>query len=290
MRKKVVLNSPRLKEIRRKKHKSTRRKIIILLVLLFMLLLGFSFASRVPAFNIKNITVSGNKIIETEDILDVVQNEISGHYIWLFPKTNFLIYPKDKIKNELDNKFKRFKNLSIAVNNFKILEIKVSEYEGKYLYCGLSIPVLQSNLEDNKCYFIDNNGYIFDEAPYFSGNVYFKFYGDSNLNRDNPSGLYFMKDKFSKIIEFKNTIEKMNLKPTAFWVDENKEEGSFSLSGEPEIGSRIIFRMDGDYKKLAENLQAAISTEPLRTDLKSKISSLLYIDLRFGNKVYYKFQ
>ena len=288
MRKNVVLNSPRLLELKRKKHKSARKKMTIFLIILFLIFLGLSFASRIPAFNINNVSVSGNRIVESKDIENIIKSEISGHYLWLFPKTNFLIYPKHQILNELNNKFKRLKSISIGVDNFKSLNVSVSEYEGKYLWCGTLIPALRSNSEDNKCYFLDSDGYIFDEAPYFSGNVYFKFYGD--LNEENPTGSYFMKDKFTKIVEFKNTIEKMNLKPTAFWLDNNREEGSFSISSEPAMGPSIIFKIDSDYENMAENLQAAISTEPLHTDLLTKLPSLLYLDLRFGNKVYYKFK
>lgn len=286
--KQSFLNSPRLSQLYKKKQKKVKKKVIIFLIIFFVLILSISFALRIPAFNINNLIISGNKVIETKVIEDIVKNEISGHYLWLFPKTNFLIYPKYKIKKELNSKFKRFENLSIKVKDFKSLEVNVSEYEGKYLWCGVVVPILNSNI-NQKCYFLDDSGYIFDEAPYFSGNVFFKFYGDDIVNKENPLGSYFIKDKFVKIIEFKNTIEKMNLKPNALWLD-NDREANFSLSNEPMIGPRIIFKIDEDYQKLAENLQAAISTEPLQTELKTKLSSLLYIDLRFGNKVYYKFQ
>ena len=290
MRKRVVLNSPRLEVLRRKKHKSVRKKTTFLLIIIFLIIFGLSLSSRIGQLNINKITITGNKIIENKDIENVVKNEISGHYFWLFPKTNFLIYPKNKILSELNSKYKRLNNISININNFKTLEINVSEYEGKYLYCGLLIPPLRSNLNNNKCYFTDSDGYIFDEAPYFSGSVFFRLYGDASVNDKNPIGSYFMKNSFVKITEFKNTLEKINLKPTAFWVDDNRQEGNFSLSEETVIGPRIIFKIDSDYQKLAENLQAAISTKPLNTDIKTKLSTLLYLDLRFGNKVYYKFK
>ena len=290
IKKRVVLNSPRLLELRRKKHKSARKKKLFFLIIFLIIILGLSFASRINRLNIYKIKVDGNRIIETKDIENVAKNEIEGHYLWLFPKTNFLFYPKNKILSELKTKYKRLKDISIDVSNLRTLNIKVSEYEGKYLYCGLLIPTLRSNLNDNKCYFIDSDGYIFDEAPYFSGDVYFRFYGDASINDKNPPGLYFMKDNFTKIIEFKNTLEKINLKPTAFWIDDNRNEGNFSLSGDTGIGPHIIFKIDSDYQKLAENLQAAISVKPLSSDIKTKLSSLLYLDLRFGNKVYYKFQ
>ena len=55
-------------------------------------------------------------------------------------------------------------------------------------------------------------------------------------------------------------------------------------------GPEIIFKTDADFQKIAENLEAALTTEPLLSKFKNNYSSLLYIDLRFGNKVYYKFQ
>ena len=261
-----------------------------LLICFLIVIFGLSFASRITLLNINKVIVNGNKIIEAKDIESIVNSEIGGYYLWIFPKTNFLIYPKTKILSELKTKYKRLNNISISVSNFQTININVTEYEGKYLYCGVLLPLLQSSLSDNKCYFTDSDGYIFDEAPYFYGDVYFKFFGDVVSKNGNPSGSYFLKDNFAKIIEFKNTLEKINFKPTAFWIDNSRNEGSFSLRSEPLTGPRIMFKMNDDYQKLAENLQAAISVDPLRTDIKTKLSSLLYLDLRFGNKVYYKFQ
>jgi hypothetical protein len=149
------------------------------------------------------------------------------------------------------------------------------------------IPILNSN-NNQKCYFLDANGYVFDESPYFSGNIYFRFYGSDDLDLGNPIGTYFLKNKFAKIVAFKDTLLGLDLNPTAFWLDSDGE-GDFSIRGEPGIGPRIIFKIDDDYLKIAQNLEAAISTSPLESDLKTKLSSLLYLDLRFGNKVIYKF-
>jgi hypothetical protein len=135
---------------------------------------------------------------------------------------------------------------------------------------------------------MDQKGYIFDEAPYFSGNVYFKFYGPNGGDPANPVGTYFLKDKFDEIAEFKDTLKEFGMNPADFWLDENGD-ANISLSSGPGTGPKIIFKIDSDYEKIAESLQAAITTEPLQTELTNKFSSLLYIDLRFGNNIYYKF-
>jgi hypothetical protein len=140
-----------------------------------------------------------------------------------------------------------------------------------------------------KCYFTDEKGYIFDEAPYFSGNVYFKFYGKDDMDPVNPSGTYFLKDKFTEIAKFVDALQKMNLNPDSFSLGDGND-GSIYLSSTLEAGPKIVFKIDSDYQKIADNLQLAISTDPLQKKIRDNISSLLYIDLRFGNNVYYKFK
>jgi hypothetical protein len=85
----------------------------------------------------------------------------------------------------------------------------------------------------------------------------------------------------------------LNLNINSFSLQEfseNDSEGNFYISKDVAEAPKIIFKIDSDYQKIAENLQAALSTEPLHSDLQKKLALLLYLDLRFGNKVYYKFK
>ena len=72
------------------------------------------------------------------------------------------------------------------------------------------------------------------------------------------------------------------------------EQLSQALTGDDFARARALVKwrkkMTSDFQKIAENLQAALATEPLRSDFKNKYSSLLYLDLRYGNKVYFKFK
>lgn len=283
---KSVLNSPRLLELKKKKHRILLKKIFFLIFLFILIFIGLSFLSKWKKLNISNIQISGNKIIETKMIEEVVKEKITGNYFWIFPKTNFIIYPENEIKKELFNKFKRLKNIVLNVQNFNILNISLVERIALYTYCGATPPE-SNNIEDpqniiNKCYFMDDSGYIFDEAPYFSGEVYLKFYGIANL--------YFFEPNFSKLISLKETLQKIGIKPVAFYLQDNGDIKIFLTSSTSQTGPEIILKSDSDFDQVIENLQSILATEPLKTDFKTKYSSLLYIDLRFGNKVYYKFK
>lgn len=274
-----ILNSPRLLELKNKKKKIFIRKLIIFSVLFLILVGTLSYISRIKRLNIAEVQVQGNKVIDTEAVIEVVNREIAGKYLWLFPKTNILLYPKSKIRTKIADKFKRFKDITLSLGTEKNLVISVSERAPEYTWCGIIPP---QTTEKEICYFLDKDGYIFDEAPYFSGEVYFKFYGKANV------GTYFSKENqenFAQLILFKDALVAMELKPVVLYIEDTEDIKIF-LSRGPQI----LFKKDADFERVAENLKAAISTEPLKSKLKNNYSTLSYIDLRFGNKVYYKFR
>lgn len=271
MQKRNVLNSPHLLEFKKKRQRVVLNKILFYVFTLFIISALLAYISRIDRLNISEIEISGNKVIDTEMIQTVVEQAISENYFWVFPKTNILYYPQNSIRNELYNKFKRLKDISFSIENKKILEVSVTERVALYTWCGEKIEL------EEKCYFMDENGFVFDEAPYFSGGVYFKFYG--------------LIQNFQKLIFFKETLENMELKPVALYITNDGDIEVFLSRGVLSVtGPKIIFKMNADFQNVAENLEAALTTPPLQSEFKNKYSSLLYIDLRFGNKVYYKFQ
>ncbi len=53
--------------------------------------------------------------------------------------------------------------------------------------------------------------------------------------------------------------------------------------------SMVLIASSNDMKKVWSNLLSAIDTEPLKSKLVKDKNNLLYLDTRFGNKVFYKF-
>ncbi|MEK7128551.1 MAG: FtsQ-type POTRA domain-containing protein [Patescibacteria group bacterium] len=279
IKKKDVLHSPRLLKLKKRRQRVIFIKIFLFLCAFVFILGGAIYVSRISSLNIKTVTITGNKFIETEAIKTAVEKKLAEKYLWFFPKTNIFIYPTKAIKEELRNELKRLKDIDLSLSYGNILDITVSERTASYVWCG-DMPPAPDSLEQAKCNFLDNSGFMFDEAPYFSGEVYFKFYGTDLSGVD-----------FNKLISFKKTLEVAGARPAALFIGENGNIKMFlspenSLSIEPEI----IFKADADFENVAENLQVALSTEPLKSNFKNKYSSLEYIDLRFGNKVYFKFR
>ncbi len=265
--KRELTNTPRLNKIKRQKRNATFFKSLIFLIVFIIIFIGLVFLSRIWHIRITNVSVDGNKVVEAEQIINITKQNLTGNYWFLFPKNNIFIYPKNQITKDLAQNFKRLNNIELILTDRNTLNVVVTEREGKYLWC------------DKNCYFMDESGYIFDEAPYFSGNVYFKFFGK------------FKQNNFNKLIFFKEALEKMGLPSTTLYVTDNEDVKIFlSTANKLTTAPEIIFKMDSDFNTIIENLQTALTTEPLQTDFKNKYASLSYIDLRFGNKVFYKFR
>jgi hypothetical protein len=289
MQKRNVLNSPRLTELKNQRRKAVVNKFLIIFFGLVVLFALGTYFSRLDGLNISQVEISGNKVIDTSAIESIVKDQIAGKYLWLFPKTNVLFYPKGKIKSTLQNNFPRLSNIEISIDR-KTLKISVSEREARYLWCGEYSDVRRPTEE--KCYFLDDEGYIFDEAPYFSGEVYFKFYGLSDVGRPTSDriGSYFSQKNFKQLILFKDVVANMGIEPVMInLLPDGDVEMFLARSGSNALGPKIIFKADVDLKNVAENLQAALATDPFMSGFKNKYSLLQYIDLRFGNKVYFKF-
>jgi hypothetical protein len=308
MQKRNVLNSSRLLELKRTRKKTFLNKILFSLLGIVVLLGFFVYLSRLSSLNINNIEITGNQVVDTNDIKQAIQEEMSGKYLWLFPKTDIFFYPQNSIIKMLQDKFKRLENISLSIKNDKTLLVSVKERKALYTWCGntppdTSVVAMPQGESSATCYFVDENGYIFDQAPYFSGGVYFKFYGlpdvsvvgipqsGSLTTGTDPSGSYFSEQYFKQLIYFRDILVEFGLKPAALYVTADQNVEVFLASAPNSTNQpQIIFKLNGDYENIAENLKAALTTDPLQTEFKDKYSKLEYIDLRFGNKVYYKFQ
>ena len=261
MQKRNVLNSSRLSELKRNRKKTFLNKILFSLLGVLVFLGFLVYLSRLSSLNISNIEITGNQIVDTNSIKQAIQTEMSGKYLWIFPKTDIFFYPQKAIVETLQDKFKRLENISLSIKNDKTLAVSVSERKALYTWCGTTpdVAIPQS--------------------------------GSPTTGAADPSGSYFSQQYFKQLISFKDILIEFGLKPVAIYVTGDQNVEVFLANQAPSTNQpQIKFKLNGDYENIAENLKAALTTEPLQTEFKNKYATLQYIDLRFGNKVYYKFQ
>lgn len=276
--------SSHVEELKKKRRKIFKIKVAIFSSLFILLLVGLYFLSKWNEINISKIEITGNKVLDSRVLEEQIQKEINGKYLWLFPKTNFVLAPRAKIKKDLYTNFRRIENISFDLSDSKTLKVEISERRPVYTWCGETLPEPNTKPEDVVCQFMDNIGFVFDTAPYFSGDAYFRFYGPL-------VDYYYGGENFDNFILFISNLEHIGVVPVSLVVKpENEIDIYLSSSIPPPSGPKIILNNEPDLLKIYQNLEAAIKTDPLKTEFKEKYNSLLYLDLRFNNKVFYKFK
>lgn len=274
----MVSNLPQREEyFRRKRRRRLIRIGLVALLIIFIIGLA-SYLSHRQKIRISKVELVGGVLVTQPEIEKESLEFMSGSYFWLFPKDHALWYPRKGLENYLSQTFKRIDNIKIQRKGWNMIVVEIKERKPIATWCGNTVS--ESNM--SKCYFLDQNGTIFAPAPYFSGDAYFKYYG--LVATDTPVGTQYIASttEFSEITDFVESTKQLSLRPQYIMAKSN-EEFSLIISG----GGEIYFDTKIPLSVVAENLEALLRTPELSMKSNSDLP-VEYIDMRFGNKLFYK--
>lgn len=287
----AINNLPQREEYLRKKRKQKQIRFGIFAFVLFSCFGLFVYLAHRPEFRITNVELSGGILVTQDDVKEKTTEFLSGNYYWLFPKNNYFWYADYDLGDYLKESFKRIDTLKIRNKGFKSLTITITERKPFAIWCNtvpgpdnsVSEGVMEDGSENKEnCYFIDQNSTIFAPAPEFSGDAYFKYYG--LISDQSPIGKEYMASttEFAQLVDFVSTVKSLNIRPQ-YIVAKEKGEFSLVLSG----GGEIYFDIKESVTKSEENLKALLKTPEMTIDADGTLP-IKYIDLRYGNKLFYK--
>ncbi len=242
---------------------------------------GLSYFSHNSAFMITAVRIEGATATDREALERSAQTILSGNYYWFFPKRNFFLYPKEALQKSLLNSFKSLETVNIRTPDFKTLVISVTERTPHALWCG-AVSGDEAGANGSPCYFLDERGLLFAEAPSFSGDLYLVYH--STIGKEEPIGSVVLPpDRFREVNVFLTSLRTLGLSPVAVDID------SLDLSIRLKKGGTILVSLNDDFSRTLQNLQSFLAGnassslsagqggEPFRS-----------IDLRFGNKIFFK--
>ncbi|MDP6119503.1 MAG: hypothetical protein QF748_00920 [Candidatus Pacebacteria bacterium] len=251
----------------------------LITLVLILIIAGLTYLSRLPQFHIVGATTEGNSVTSNSEIEKIINQNITGYYLGFFARKNVLIYPKKQIKRDLMEEFRRIEDVRFSIIDLEELHVVINERKPDTLWCG----VKKGEELEEKCFFVDPDGLIYSKAPSFSGNVFLKVYGE--IGGSNPIGREFLpKSKYQSLKSFKSSIKQLNLVPASLV---KLREGDMELW--LNDGARLIYNLEQDIVGLSEDLNSILSNPSFKKEVENK-GILDYIDLRFGNKVYYQFK
>lgn len=228
-------------------------------------------ASHMERLAIKNVSVSGAKQLQANAITTAVQKSLSDNRWWIFAKKNIFLYPKNEIENRLSVEFPLIKSVEIYRPALlaQAVVVAVEERQPYAKWCGA------------QCYVLDESGYIFAEASDAQSPTTPYVFRGGLLPRTDIIGQTFLQGRLNDIAYILSLLKTAGYQPTELTV-ENEHDFSISLSGTFTL--RALFGTGGE--NIVRDLALALEADSVQ----GRVDELEYVDMRFGNRVYYKWK
>ena len=271
---------------RKRKSQAKLRRFFSLCIVLAVLS-GVGYVMYANRFQLQGVDVTGSQAVPAEEIVAYANDLIAGKRFYIFPRRNIFLYSKSREAAELASAFPRLKTITISVVSQR-LAVVVTEREPAYMWCGETIPETRQASFESTCYFVDSTGYIFSLAPQFSDSVYQRIYTSLN-HPDAPIGQFAMSaTTLTRVSSFAKEITSQTFEPSAYSITSDGDALIF-LYRDSDTSPVIRYNPLHDPLTVVAQFKAAIASEPLHTKLSFGVDALEYIDVRFPNKIFYKF-
>ena len=212
-----------------------------------------------PIFKLKKVSVYGNENIDSEEIKNIVSS------------ANILLLSSSELESNLLKKFPKISEIEVEKNIFKrSLSIIISER----IDAGIACKENTGN-----CFYFDQNGIIFENAPRTSGYLVLSVNDFSEKIFSAGEKIYSQEtvDSIISIKEYLDSSGKVKIDHFEITANPPKEIKAVSVKG-----WYILFDATRDIKKQLSMLKTALDEKIKDT------ANLEYIDLTIENRIYYK--
>lgn len=284
-----------------------RQRLRALMALVFVvaigaIVLGVSKFSYSPRFMINNVAVVGTKEVPAKLVRAYVETKLYDGTHPILSRDNIFLYPSASIEKSISEYFPRIRAADISRAGLLAQAITVTVTERQPIALWCSGTVLPSS-DMNDCYFMDDSGFVFAPLEARSSraaaatlgmpltgfasatsspvNSYLIFGGGLSAS-SSPIGQTFLPAHFSGVLELDKLLQKEGFAPVGTYAENDQD---FSVKFKDGFTLRALF-VGEDANTLVRNLQLALASDSLR----GKEKRLEYIDLRFGNRLYFKFK
>ena len=258
---------------RPKKKKSIRikfrftRKFFYLTALLAIAGGIFYFLFISDNFEIKEVNISGLKTISEENVQSTADAILREERFGFIKATNYFIFPKDKLRAAILISHPKIEGIDIQSTREKV-EISITERKTLGVWC-----------KENDCFYFDKAGVIFENAPKSVGSLVISISDERDI--DVNIGSIVLDEQQVDLAE---TVHGLIGRNFSFGI----RTIVIAPDGEVEVLTsenwRLLLEKDDDIEYQLSNLKYVLDEE-----IKARRGELEYVDLRLGNKVYYKY-
>jgi hypothetical protein len=260
-----------------------KRRIVIASIaagVLAVVVGALAWASHLSFVRIDTIEVEGNSVISKDVIAAAVNDITAGNYLYLFPKNNIFLYPKYQLEHELPKKISTLERASVRAVNFHTLKVSVHERARKALWCGTTVGA------SDACFWLDPNGLAYSSVGDIAltlssaSSTYQRYFGPL-VGTSTPK--HFLTEEsftaLSALVDALAEQQKENV-ITSIAVD---SAGVVRVNFKNDF--TLIFMLKASGADVYERFTLALTADDF---VQHPLSDFDYLDLRFGDKLYYK--
>ena len=256
--------------LKRKKEKTKKIKIYIFIFLVCLCLGTLLYLVRLPAIQISNIKVSGTMFVSRQEVESTTQNILKSNILWVIPKSNIFIFSKQELQEQLTQN-PAIVSAKIRKKLFNTISIEIQEKEKEIIYC--------TSFERLECYYVNTAGLIYVKVQDFIiPEQEIIVYSDQAPKK--IQDIILEQEVYTNLILFIKNSARYDIKIGEIYL---RADGVIELKTREQTILKVsIF---DDFKKDFTNLIALFEQGILT---KEQLPIIEYIDIRFGNKVFYK--
>lgn len=251
---------------------------------------GAWYALQQPIFRFTEFRLMGLRATPQDAVLASLRSEFAGMRFMVIPRDSYFIVSSESLEAYLKRAFPRIASVAVAKKIGEPLDLSFTERTLWGILCAREKG--DADLEDSdadtvsreqqkeSCFYIDRAGYAFEDVSSFAGSLFPVLFVDhaGALGEQlvTPDETAF----FEEASSFLRASAGLSLFSAEF-SRKNPDDVRLRL----KEGWHLIVPRE---KNPAE--WVAILKTLLAGEVRDKQKNLLYVDLRFGNKVFYKFR
>lgn len=236
-----------------------------------------------PGVHITDVEITAGNAIDKTAVRTVADTALAERILWRIRKDNVVLYPENEMIKRILELDQRIVSADVATRGAHKLIITVSEHQPAKLWCREK--EVEPATEDgatttDQCFYANSAGFIFAESPQYLGTA-FSVYRTKLPGTTTPVGTYMLPaSEYANVESFVGALLSKGV--TVRGVRQG-EGGDYTF--ETNYPWNIEWSINEDPKTSADNL--ALVLESIAKD-KDHPEPPKIIDLRFGNKVFYK--
>lgn len=275
-----ILYSPR--RIERSRQTLTFATAIVFGALVFAFAYGIYWFFNYQKLHIQSLRIHGAEAVAASDIERVVREYMSERVWGLFPRSNYALFSSDEASGRITKAFLRVSEAHIEKTFPDLADVTIRERMPWGIVCNgtASVRISSSMIESDQgpeCIYVDQSGFAYEHSPVLFGALTKKiFLGDENAA---VGGHAVPDERLRMYDDFKDHFSRFALPITAMAMTKENPRDVHMYVGD----WYVLVDRDSRAEDVARVLRPLLEQE-----LSGKMSRIDYIDLRFGNKVFYR--